>query len=44
LKWLTNRLETAHAERMRYVVALAEKRGSTLEQTMLDLGLQKFAA
>jgi hypothetical protein len=44
LKWLTNRIETAHAERMKYVITLAEKRGVSLEQTMVDLGLQKFAA
>lgn len=38
---LTNRIEMAHAERMKYVVALAKLRGTSLEQTMLNLGLQK---
>ena len=38
---LTNRIEIAHAERMKYVVALAKLRGVSLEQIMLDLGLQK---
>lgn len=41
---LTNRIEIAHAERMKYVVALAKLRGVSLEQTMLDLGLQKESA
>ena len=38
---LTNRIEIAHAERMKYVVALAKLRGVSLEQIMLDLGIQK---
>ena len=41
---LTNRIEIAYAERMKYVVALAKLRGVTLEQMMLDLGIQKNAA
>lgn len=41
---LTNRIEIAHAERMKYVVALAKLRGVSLEQIMLDLGLQKESA
>ena len=38
---LTNQVEIAHAERMKYVVALAKLRGVSLEQIILDLGLQK---
>ncbi len=38
---LTNRIEIAHAERMKYVVGLAKLRGVSLEQIMLDLGIQK---
>ena len=41
---LTNRIEMAHAERLKYVAALARLRGASLEQTMIDLGLQKKAA
>lgn len=37
---LTNRIELAHAERMKFVAALAKWRGVSLEQIMLDLGLQ----
>ncbi|MCC6463593.1 MAG: hypothetical protein IT260_24195 [Saprospiraceae bacterium] len=37
---LTNRIELAHAERMKYVAALAKWRGVSLEQIILDLGLQ----
>lgn len=38
---LTNRIELAHAERMRYVLALAQKRNISLEAMMLELGLSK---
>lgn len=38
---LTNRIETAHAERMRYVVALARLRGVSLEKVIAELGIQK---
>jgi hypothetical protein len=38
---LTNRVEIAHAERMKYVIQLANLRGMSLEQTFLDLGLQR---
>lgn len=38
---LTNRIELAHAERMRYVLALAHKRNISLDAMMLELGLSK---
>lgn len=38
---LTNRIEMAHAERMKYVVALANLRGISLEKAMHDLNIQK---
>ena len=38
---LTNRIEIAHAERMKYVVALANLRKASLEQIMFDLGFPK---
>lgn len=38
---LTDKIEIAHAERMKYVVALAKLRGISLEQIMVDLGIQK---
>lgn len=41
LLMLTNRIELAHAERMRYVLALAQKRNISLEAMMLELGLSK---
>ncbi len=41
---LTNQVEIAHAERMKYVIALAKLRGVPLEQIILDLGFQKKIA
>lgn len=38
---LTNRMEIAHADQMKYVIVLAKLRGVSLEQIMLDLGFQK---
>lgn len=38
---LTNRIELAHAERMRFVLALAQKRNISLEAMMTELGLSK---
>lgn len=38
---LTNRIEIAHAERMKYVAALARLRGVPLEKVTSDLGIQK---
>lgn len=36
---LIHRIEIAHAERMKYVVALANLRGVEIEELMIDLGL-----
>lgn len=41
---LTNRIEIAHAERMKYVAALARLRGISLEKVIVDLGIQKNLA
>jgi len=38
---LTNRIEMAHAERMKFVAALARLRGVSLEQIVADLGIQR---
>jgi hypothetical protein len=38
---LTNRIEVAHAERMKYVAALARLRGIPLEKLIAELGIQK---
>jgi hypothetical protein len=41
---LTHRVEIAHAERMKYVAAPARLRGISLEEMMMELGMQKNAA
>jgi hypothetical protein len=38
---LTNRIETAHADRMRYVLALARLRGVSPEEMVVELGIQR---
>lgn len=39
---LIHRIEIAHAERMKYVVALSNLRGVEIEKLMVDLGIKQL--